>query len=66
MSILLCILGEVMVIVEYCQFGNIQTFLQKHRPYFIDQINPKTEEIDPAIVQNDLRWSHNSGYAYNR
>lgn len=55
-----------MVIVEYCQFGNIQTFLQKHRPYFIDQINPKTEEIDPAIVQNDLRWSHNSGYAYNR
>lgn len=29
---------ELMVIVEYCQFGNLQSFLVKHRPFFVDQI----------------------------
>jgi FMS-like tyrosine kinase 1 len=56
---------ELMVIVEYCQFGNLQTFLCKHRPYFVDQI--RGDSIDPSIVKNDLRWSKNSVYnTYNR
>lgn len=56
---------EVMVIVEYCRFGNLQSFLVKHRPYFIDQI--VNDHIDPMIMRNDLRWSKNSTYnTYNR
>ncbi|XP_058119992.1 vascular endothelial growth factor receptor 1-like [Anopheles ziemanni] len=55
---------ELMVIVEYCRFGNIQNFLLKHRPYFIDQINQETGEIDSSIDKNQLRWSK-CGYQYN-
>uniref|UniRef100_A0A1L8DJT8 Protein tyrosine kinase n=2 Tax=Nyssomyia neivai TaxID=330878 RepID=A0A1L8DJT8_9DIPT len=56
---------EVMVIVEYCRFGNVQNFLLKHRDYFINQINPETDEIDPTILSPEQRWSHDSGYEYN-
>lgn len=56
---------ELMVIVEYCQFGNLQSFLVKHRPYFVDQL--RNDKIDPMIMKNDLRWSKNSAYnTYNR
>lgn len=56
---------ELMVIVEYCKFGNLQTFLVKHRPYFVDQI--RDDKIDHMIMKNDLRWSKNSAYnSYNR
>ncbi|XP_058060772.1 vascular endothelial growth factor receptor 1 [Anopheles bellator] len=55
---------ELMVIVEYCPFGNVQNFLLKSRPHFIDQINQETGEIDPTIEINQLRWSK-SGYHYN-
>ncbi|XP_062547592.1 vascular endothelial growth factor receptor 1-like isoform X3 [Armigeres subalbatus] len=55
---------ELMVIVEYCRFGNVQNFLLKHRPYFIDQVNSETGEIDSSIDTNKLRWSA-AGYTYN-
>ncbi|XP_049549455.1 vascular endothelial growth factor receptor 1-like isoform X1 [Anopheles darlingi] len=55
---------ELMVIVEYCPFGNVQNFLLKSRPHFIDQINQETGEIDPTIEKNELRWSK-CGYQYN-
>lgn len=51
---------ELMVIVEYCRFGNLQSFLVKHRPYFIDQV--RNDRIDPMIMRNDFRWSKNSAY----
>lgn len=54
--------GEVMVIVEYCRFGNLQKFLLKHRPYFVDQIDNKTDMIDHTILENEYRWSNNSVY----
>ncbi|XP_065073902.1 vascular endothelial growth factor receptor 1 isoform X8 [Ochlerotatus camptorhynchus] len=55
---------ELMVIVEYCRFGNVQNFLLKHRPYFIDQVNTETGEIDSSIDTNQLRWSA-APYTYN-
>jgi FMS-like tyrosine kinase 1 len=55
-----------MVIVEYCRFGNLQAFLVKHRPFFIDQIVKETDRIDPEIQFNELKWSKNTAYNYNR
>lgn len=31
--------GEVLVIVEYCRFGNLQTYLINHRNSFINQVD---------------------------
>ncbi|KAJ6633342.1 Platelet-derived growth factor receptor alpha, partial [Pseudolycoriella hygida] len=56
---------EVMVIVEYCRFGNVQNFLIKHREHYIDQINPETDTIDPSILTKEQRYSNDSGYEYN-
>lgn len=56
--------GEVMVIVEYCRFGNLQNFLVKHREYFVDQIVRDKDIIDPTIMTRDQRWSNDSGYEY--
>ncbi|XP_076362758.1 vascular endothelial growth factor receptor 1-like isoform X2 [Tachypleus tridentatus] len=41
--------GELMVIVEYCHYGNIRYYLLQHRENFISQLNPKTGKIDPNI-----------------
>ncbi|XP_017854588.1 vascular endothelial growth factor receptor 1 isoform X2 [Drosophila busckii] len=41
---------ELMVIVEYCRFGNVQNFLLRNRKCFINQINPLTDKIDPSIM----------------
>ncbi|XP_037908371.1 platelet-derived growth factor receptor alpha isoform X3 [Hermetia illucens] len=54
---------EVMVIVEFCRFGNVQNFLLKNRKNFINQINPKTDQIDPSIITKEMRFS--GDYEYN-
>ncbi|XP_035774080.1 vascular endothelial growth factor receptor 1-like [Anopheles albimanus] len=37
---------ELMVILEYCPYGSVQSILQKNREHFIDQINPQTDKIE--------------------
>lgn len=39
---------ELLVIVEFCTFGNIHQYLLSHRDIFVDQIDPDTGEIDIA------------------
>lgn len=53
-----------MVIVEYCRYGNVQNFLIKHRPYFVNQINDGV--IDPKILTKEERLSHGSGSGSHR
>lgn len=35
---------ELVVIVEYCKFGNIHNYMQKHREVFIDQLTDTKEK----------------------
>ena len=44
---------ELLVITEYCRFGNIQKYLVCHRPYFVNQVNPSTGQIDYEIGQHE-------------
>ncbi|XP_039294536.1 vascular endothelial growth factor receptor 1 isoform X2 [Nilaparvata lugens] len=41
---------ELLVIVEYCKYGNLHNYLQKHRDKFVNQINPLTGAFDPTII----------------
>lgn len=43
--------GELLVMVEYCQYGNLHGYLQKHRGAFINQVNAKTGDFDPVLIQ---------------
>ncbi|CAH1110876.1 unnamed protein product [Psylliodes chrysocephalus] len=45
---------ELLVIVEYCRFGNLQNFLLRHRQHFINQIDPNTEKVNYLIGQEEL------------
>ncbi|XP_031828557.1 PDGF- and VEGF-receptor related isoform X2 [Nomia melanderi] len=40
---------ELLVIVEYCRFGNLHNYLLRHRSDFINQIDPATGKFDPNI-----------------
>ncbi|XP_029159072.1 vascular endothelial growth factor receptor kdr-like isoform X2 [Nylanderia fulva] len=40
---------ELLVIVEYCRFGNLHNYLLRHRSNFINQIDPNTEKLDLTI-----------------
>ncbi|XP_043527965.1 vascular endothelial growth factor receptor 1 isoform X2 [Frieseomelitta varia] len=40
---------ELLVIVEYCRFGNLHNYLLRHRADFINQIVPATGKFDPTI-----------------
>lgn len=41
--------GELLVIVEYCRFGNLHNYLLRHRGEFINQIDPNSGYIDYTI-----------------
>ncbi|KAK2588224.1 hypothetical protein KPH14_004258 [Odynerus spinipes] len=40
---------ELLVIVEYCRFGNLHNYLLRHRSDFINQIDPTNGKFDPMI-----------------
>ncbi|KAJ8926683.1 hypothetical protein NQ314_020924 [Rhamnusium bicolor] len=42
---------ELLVIVEYCRFGNLQNYIFRHRDQYVDQVDPKTGRIDYTIGQ---------------
>ncbi|XP_076749941.1 PDGF- and VEGF-receptor related [Xylocopa sonorina] len=48
---------ELLVIVEYCRFGNLHNYLLRHRADFINQIDPATDKFDPSIGQDILTRS---------
>ena len=41
--------GELFVIVEYCRFGNVCTFLRQQRSNFVNLVDPTTG----ALMQSD-------------
>ncbi|XP_072392187.1 vascular endothelial growth factor receptor 1-like [Diabrotica undecimpunctata] len=45
---------ELLVIVEYCRFGNLQNYLLRHREHFINQIDPLTGKVNYMIGQECL------------
>lgn len=51
---------ELMVIIEYCEFGNLKSFLEKNRSRFIDQIGLGVEtkiQVAPPSTSNKTRFS---------
>lgn len=46
--------GELMVIVEYCKFGNLRHYLLRHRERFINQLNPETGKVDPDMYYSPM------------
>ena len=50
---------EILVIIDFCEFGNLKSYLIKHRDEFINQLNElgdmqpvnETEEIDAATTK---------------
>lgn len=51
--------SELLVIVEYCHFGNLHNYLLRHRDNFIDQIDPTTGKLDVNIGQDILSKANN-------
>jgi serine/threonine protein kinase len=47
-----CLTGELLVIVEYCPFGNLRTFIINHRDTFVSQID-KSGNLIESDVEND-------------
>ncbi|XP_044737369.1 vascular endothelial growth factor receptor kdr-like isoform X2 [Chrysoperla carnea] len=48
---------ELCVIVEYCRYGNLLNYIQRHRRDFVNQIDPSTGDINTAIGQDILARS---------
>ncbi|XP_059351940.1 vascular endothelial growth factor receptor 1-like [Daphnia carinata] len=54
--------GELLVIVEYCRFGNLQTYLINHRDQFINQLDDfgnMKSGIDPEQTHEHLNLPAN-------
>ena len=48
---------ELLIIMEYCRFGNIQKYLMDHRNHYIDQVDPFTGEIN-SMMREDIMDIH--------
>ncbi|KAG0713917.1 Vascular endothelial growth factor receptor 1 [Chionoecetes opilio] len=44
--------GELWIMVEYCRFGNLINFMQRHRSKFTNLICPETGKIQHHLVAN--------------
>lgn len=55
-----------MVIVEYCEFGNLENFLKHNRQHFIDEI-VRTNDAYIIVQRNGMQSQSNndSGYVAN-
>lgn len=53
-------LEELLMIVEYCRFGNLYNYLLQHRQNFVNQINSKTGLIDVNIGADLLETKRTS------
>ncbi|MPC59589.1 hypothetical protein E2C01_053613 [Portunus trituberculatus] len=42
----------MLILVEYCRFGNLLEFMQKRRQHFTNLISPVTGKIDPNLIPN--------------
>ncbi|KAL1506846.1 hypothetical protein ABEB36_006133 [Hypothenemus hampei] len=49
---------ELLVIVEFCRFGNLQNYLYKHRESYINQVDPITGSVDYSIGADILERSY--------
>ncbi|XP_023246091.1 vascular endothelial growth factor receptor 1-like [Copidosoma floridanum] len=49
---------ELLVIVELCRFGNLQSYFLCHRKNFINQIEPNTDKINPSVKKKLKRTKH--------
>lgn len=49
---LVLLAGELLVILEYCPFGNLRTFIINHRDTFVNQVDERGELI-ACDVEND-------------
>ncbi|XP_076044158.1 vascular endothelial growth factor receptor 1-like isoform X2 [Oratosquilla oratoria] len=59
--------GELLLVVEYCKYGCLLSYMQRHRREFINQINPVTDKIDQTIISNnDVRCRQRSGSLLSR
>ncbi|CAG2168317.1 unnamed protein product [Oppiella nova] len=53
--------GELLVIVEYCKFGNLRHYLLAYRDSYVNQLNANTGLIDPTIKTiQDMKKHSNS------
>ncbi|XP_045029053.1 vascular endothelial growth factor receptor 1 isoform X3 [Daphnia magna] len=53
--------GDLLVILEYCRFGNLQTYLIKHRNYFVNQLDEFGNLKTNGEVVNHNTVSANQG-----
>ncbi|XP_076036134.1 vascular endothelial growth factor receptor 1-like [Oratosquilla oratoria] len=42
--------GELWILVEFCRYGDLLKYIQKHRNHFVNQLDPNTGLIDPSIT----------------
>nr|XP_045605522.1 vascular endothelial growth factor receptor 1-like [Procambarus clarkii] len=52
--------GELLLLVEYCKYGNILDYMHRHRKEFVNQINDE-DKIDPTVTDLWLRQRSGSG-----
>ncbi|XP_063591900.1 platelet-derived growth factor receptor beta-like, partial [Penaeus indicus] len=48
--------GELWILVEYCRYGSLLSYLHRHRNVFINQIDPGNGSIDPKICDKTFSF----------
>jgi hypothetical protein len=51
---------ELMVIVEYCRYGNLHDYLLRHRDDFINQLDCTTGKLNLALGIEKISRSQSS------
>lgn len=50
--------GELMVIVEYCRYGNIRSYLLSNRNSFVDLLDPNGGEVIEECARSEPQYAN--------
>ena len=56
---------EFLVVIDFCQFGNLKSYLTGHRDEFVNQLNASGDMTIPVNKTAQMNTTRNSGQDIN-
>lgn len=50
--------GEILIVVEYCKYGNIRSYLLSHRNNFVNLLDQRSNEVNEELITSEPKYAN--------